>query len=49
VNLFAPHPGMPSSIVDSGPFDFGGLPGAIRQVWKDGTRVRPRGSHLASA
>ncbi len=36
-------------LVDGDPFDFGGLPGAVREVWKDGARVRPWQRHLASA
>jgi imidazolonepropionase-like amidohydrolase len=36
-------------LVDGDPFDFGALPGAVREVWKEGTRVRPRGAPLASA
>jgi imidazolonepropionase-like amidohydrolase len=34
-------------LVDGDPFDFDSLPGAVREVWKDGVRVRPL--HLASA
>jgi imidazolonepropionase-like amidohydrolase len=36
-------------LVDGDPLDFDGLGGAIREVWKEGARVRPRGAHLASA
>jgi imidazolonepropionase-like amidohydrolase len=36
-------------LVDGDPFDFAKLPGAVREVWKDGTRVRPWNPHLASA
>ena len=36
-------------LVDGDPFDFGALPAAIREVWKEGTRVRPRGAPSAAA
>jgi imidazolonepropionase-like amidohydrolase len=36
-------------LVDGDPFDFAKLPGAVREVWKDGARVRPWHPHLASA
>jgi imidazolonepropionase-like amidohydrolase len=36
-------------LVDGDPFDFDNLPGAVREVWKDGVRVRPWQPHLASA
>jgi imidazolonepropionase-like amidohydrolase len=36
-------------LVDGDPFDFANLPRAVREVWKDGARVRPRPPHLASA
>lgn len=36
-------------MADGDPFDFASLPGAVREVWKDGARVRPRQRHLASA
>jgi imidazolonepropionase-like amidohydrolase len=36
-------------LVDGDPFDFAELPGSIREVWKDGVRVRGHGAHLASA
>ncbi|HEX8929311.1 MAG TPA: amidohydrolase family protein, partial [Actinomycetota bacterium] len=36
-------------LVDGDPFDFGALGGAIREVWKEGTRVRPRGAPSAAA
>jgi imidazolonepropionase-like amidohydrolase len=36
-------------VVDGDPYDFGNLPGAIREVWKDGVRVRGQAAHLASA
>ena len=36
-------------LVNGDPFDFARLPGAVREVWKDGTRVRPWNPHLASA
>ncbi len=36
-------------VVDGDPYDFANLPGAIREVWKDGERVRGEGAHLASA
>jgi len=36
-------------MVDGDPFEFAGLPGAVREVWKDGARVRPWQPYLASA
>jgi imidazolonepropionase-like amidohydrolase len=36
-------------VVDGDPYDFANLPGAIREIWKDGVRVRGQGAHLASA
>jgi imidazolonepropionase-like amidohydrolase len=36
-------------LVDGDPLDLAKLPGAVREVWKDGVRVRPWPGHLASA
>jgi imidazolonepropionase-like amidohydrolase len=36
-------------VVDGDPYDLANLPGAIREVWKDGVRVRGESAHLASA